>query len=396
MRSSNRTYLYPVDQLRAAAAILVVLYHSTQLISARQQLGTGFDPAHSWPYSSNPIKTIIFEGHTGVALFMVLSGFIFTVGTLGVDIAYWPFLRNRLLRIYPLYIAILLIATSTFTAAEFNLGDFTRMILPLGSFGGGSYGGAWGAMFWAVAVEVQFYLIFPLLLKLLNRVGPGALVRIIAVMVMLRALAWLLDPDIDMNILTYFTLAGRLDQFLLGMLAAVVFVRYRRLLTGWVLLVSIGGVIGALWMFNQLHGMASPGGWRVIWVDLEGALWACVIASYVSVLEMRKGWLARGVAAVGERSYSIYLLHFVIVSLVAYRWHLFVPVGGPVGGAFLTGLLVVLPITFLASMLSFAGVERPFLTLRGKYVRPAREEASAPVLASEVPPRDGQSGEPDR
>jgi peptidoglycan/LPS O-acetylase OafA/YrhL len=383
VRSSNRTYLYPVDQLRAGAAILVVLYHSTQLIS-RQRFAREGVPDSGWLYSHNPVKTIVFEGHTGVALFMVLSGFIFTVGTLGEDVAYLPFLRNRLLRIYPLYLLVLLVGASTLSGRGFTLGAFTTALLPLSSFGPVAYAGSWGAMFWAVAIEVQFYLIFPLLLKLLNRNGPMALIRIIALVAILRTFAWMQNPAINLNVLTYYSLAGRIDQFLLGMLAAVVFIRYRHVLTTWLLAASTIGVVAALWLFNQLHGYAHPGGWRVVWVDLEGALWACFIASYVSVFERRKGQLASAVAAVGERSYSVYLLHFVIVSWVAGRTHLFIAVGGTVTGSMLTGLVVVVPIAVAAGFVSFSAIERPFLSLRGRYVREAEPVEPAPVLASEL------------
>ncbi|NYT60616.1 hypothetical protein H0A65_17000 [Alcaligenaceae bacterium] len=44
------------------------------------------------------------RGHTGVALFMVMSGFIFTVIAYGKDLDYAGFLRNRFIRIYPLYL----------------------------------------------------------------------------------------------------------------------------------------------------------------------------------------------------------------------------------------------------------------------------------------------------
>jgi peptidoglycan/LPS O-acetylase OafA/YrhL len=231
---------------------------------------------------------------------------------------------------------------------------------------------------------VQFYLVFPLLLRLLNRYGPLSLVRIIAAAAMLRTFAWMLNPKLDLNQLTYFSLAGRIDQFLFGMLAAVAFVRYRKFLGAGLLAASGIGIVAALWMFNQLHGFAAPAGWRVVWVDLEGALWACFIASYVSVLEGRKGRIARSTAAVGERSYSIYLLHFVIVSWVASHTKIYIPIGGPVTGAMLTGLLIVVPIAIAASFVTFDAIEKPFLSLRVKYIAevPSVSSPTAPVSAN--------------
>lgn len=396
MRGTNRPYLYPVDHLRAGAALLVLIYHSTQLISLAMAPGTGLGSAESWLYSLNPMKTLILEGHTGVALFMVLSGFIFTVGMLGEDARYRPYLRNRVLRIYPLYLVLLLVGVST-AGSAFDLGIFVRAVLPLANFGPIAIGGAWGAMFWAVAIEVQFYLIFPFLLSFLNRRGPRALLQIIAAMVLLRGLAVLADPvGVDLNSLTYYSLVGRLDQFLLGMLAAWVFTRHRRALTVPTLVASAVAITALLWGFNQLHGYADPQWWRVVWVDLEGAAWALCIGSYVSVFERSAGRISRVLAKVGETSYSIYLLHFVVIGWIVANDSLWIRIGGPVTSAMATGLLVVAPATVAAAFLTYHAIEKPFLALRGTYrgrladvpqpFRPVHD-TEGPVPGHEVPVR---------
>ena len=367
MRGGNRAYLYPVDHLRAFAVIMVVLYHSVQIlrpVATGEAPGTGPD----WLYSRNPLHTFVFEGHSGVALFMVLSGFIFTVGTLGREISYLPFLRNRLLRIYPLYLLLLVVGTSALSR-DFDLGIFVRGLLPLANFGPIAAGGVWGMMFWAVAVEMQFYLVFPFLIKMLNRSGPRALLAIIAVMVALRVLAVLSNPaGIDVNGLTYYSLAGRLDQFLLGMLVAWVYT-YHRSRLGWpVLLVAAVLVPTMLWVFNQLHGYTEGGGWRAVWPDVEGVVWAAFIGAYVAMFERSRSRLSRILAGLGELTYSVYLLHFVVITAVVTHPGLLVHLGGGVATALLTGVLIVFPVVVAISLLTFRAVERPFLDLRGRYV----------------------------
>ena len=383
MRGGNRAYLYPVDHLRAFAVIMVVLYHSTQIlrpVATGEAPGTGPD----WLYSTNPLQTFVFEGHTGVALFMVLSGFIFTIGTLGRDVAYLPFLRNRLLRIYPLYLLLLLVGVSA-ASRDFDLVTFLRGLLPISNFGPIAVGGVWGMMFWAVAVEMQFYLVFPFLIRMLNRTGPRALVALIAVMVVIRTLAVASDPGLDVNGLTYYSLVGRLDQFLLGMLVAWVYTRHRDRL-GWpVLLVSAALVPTMLWVFNQLHGYTGGGAWRVIWTDVEGVVWAGFIGAYVALFERSRSRLSRLLAGLGELTYSVYLLHFVVITVVVNHPGFLVPLGGAVSSAFVTGLVVVLPVVVAISVLTFRAVERPFLDLRGRYV----SAATAPR-----PPDAGRDGTP--
>jgi len=80
MLSYNTEYYPRLDHLRFFAAMIVVIGHSLSL-----------------PFNI---------GHSGVTLFFVLSGFIFTLITNGGEkkIDYKKFIYNRILRIYPLFI----------------------------------------------------------------------------------------------------------------------------------------------------------------------------------------------------------------------------------------------------------------------------------------------------
>src|ERR1700690_207944 len=66
--SKNIKHVPGLSHLRAYAALLVLCYH------ARGAMGT---PAGS---ASNPFWRLIVQGHTGVSLFLVLSGFVFELG----------------------------------------------------------------------------------------------------------------------------------------------------------------------------------------------------------------------------------------------------------------------------------------------------------------------------
>jgi peptidoglycan/LPS O-acetylase OafA/YrhL len=79
LRSKNTPYLPGIDHLRAFASVLIVLYHGRHqfLVDelARREL-----PKAKWPVASRLFDALLYEGHTAVAMFMVLSGFIFTHG----------------------------------------------------------------------------------------------------------------------------------------------------------------------------------------------------------------------------------------------------------------------------------------------------------------------------
>lgn len=124
-----------------------------------------------------------------------------------------------------------------------------------------------------------------------------------------------------------------------------------------------------LWVFNQTHWFANPQGWRVLWVDVEGLVWAMFIGSYVAVFEHFRGRGTQLLARLGETSYSIYLLHVVIIGWVVAHPGMWVHVGGSVTSGFATGALVVLPLTIVVAIYTYHGIEKPFLSLRGTYRR---------------------------
>ena len=111
MQSSNIAYVPALDHIRAYAALLALFYHGLQLFWHQAAYGSLFDATH-WLATGNPLLALLVEGHTAVALFMVLSGFIFTWGAKGRNIVYRSFIRNRLLRTYPLFIALIVLGIS--------------------------------------------------------------------------------------------------------------------------------------------------------------------------------------------------------------------------------------------------------------------------------------------
>ena len=179
---------------------------------------------------------------------MVLSGFIFVYGTFGYPVRYGGFLLNHIPRIYPLYLLLVVLAACLHPERD-AVWALVRYVLPLANFGPHVLG-QMRAMGWAVAVEFQFYPVFPLLLTLLERHGPGLFWRMILLLVGLRSVLVLLGNDIQP--LAYWTIGGRMDQFLIGMLAGRWFalrpVSAGRM--GWQIMPCSVGIVLLLYGFN--------------------------------------------------------------------------------------------------------------------------------------------------
>jgi peptidoglycan/LPS O-acetylase OafA/YrhL len=372
-----------VDHLRAYAAILIVLYHGLQLISPRIM---GLNQTAVWTYSNDPLVTLVAEGHTAVTLFMVLSGFIFTVGTLGHGVSFPRFMGNRLLRIYPLFILLIILGVA-FTPGSFTSGGFFLTVLGLGNYPGGMTLGAISAMFWAVAIEMQFYLMFPLLNRILNKSGVVTLVRLLAAVIVVRGMVWVYAGNVPRSAQAslYYNLAGRIDDFLIGMIAAWFFVHHRAWFKGWwKVALSLGVVLATMWEFNRANGLQSNATWRLPWIDWEAGIWAMVILTYVATLRSNN-LVSRSIAKIGEMSFSIYLLHFTLLQEVM-RKHWFIGIEGLTGrqNAFLTSVLILLPIVLVGSWFTYNGVEKPFLNLRMRYLKPLDEPAAVEPAADEA------------
>jgi peptidoglycan/LPS O-acetylase OafA/YrhL len=107
MRSSTGAHFIALDHVRAFAAFLVLVWHF-----CHGPVGYPASPGYSIPYSYSPSFfpfSILDEGHTGVALFMVLSGYLFAKLLSGKSINYRAFIWNRVLRLLPLLAVVILI-----------------------------------------------------------------------------------------------------------------------------------------------------------------------------------------------------------------------------------------------------------------------------------------------
>jgi peptidoglycan/LPS O-acetylase OafA/YrhL len=362
LKSPNVPYLRGVDHLRAFAATLVVFFHGVHWL--RHVEGGATDV---WVYTKNPLLALAVEGETAVGLFMVLSGFIFSCGAVQHDVAYWPFIRNRVLRIYPLFVVVTLVATAAHPM-NYSFSAVLQTLFLQADNGGAFNGGNFTSMFWSVAVELQFYLIFPFLHREVERKGVKWVAAAILLFNILRGTAFMGGTS-TARAISYYHLVGRIDEFLLGMLVARTYLKHRtrNLPWGWFSLGALCLVVASAVVVNSLGGFQFSGAWTLQWPTLEGALWALVILVYVPFAERLQGPVSNAIARLGTWSFSIYLLHPFLI-LILPRYIPFDPEAGSPTAACVYVALVLLPATIPLSALSYYVVEQPFLSLRQRYL----------------------------
>jgi peptidoglycan/LPS O-acetylase OafA/YrhL len=169
-------HLSRLDHLRFLAAGVVAVYHYSH------------PNLPQWS-SSNPLVNLVREGHTGVALFIVMSGFPFGVITYGKEISYSQFIINRIIRIYPAYIFILHIG-AYFTRTGFGMQKILMCLVPFtNSYMPLLQNGQLGQLS-TISIELKYYLIFPFILRFARITGPIYCLTLIGLTTLMRAVVW--------------------------------------------------------------------------------------------------------------------------------------------------------------------------------------------------------------
>jgi peptidoglycan/LPS O-acetylase OafA/YrhL len=363
VESKNIARIARLDHLRFLAAALVVLYHYCGKILSVD--------AHS----RNILANILVEGSSGVDIFFVLSGFIFGLISYQKKIRYGDFLWSRVVRIYPLYLVAILLVLATH-AEKFLPLDSVLLLFPIFIVGYLVALPGFGQL-WTVGVEFQFYLIFPFLAAFLLRNGYRYLVALLLLVIGLRVFYYMELGNV--KTLAYGSLPGRLDQFLLGLGAAWLFLKRRASFSHPLHLVAavILGVADLNWLvaWDSLGAGAASPLWTV-WPTISGAIWAYLTLSYVSCRIPLPAFLDQSLAKLGALSFSIYIMHDFAVAWALKYARGFRLTGRPDLDVALQGVLLCLPLAAGIAWCTYHLIEKQFFIFRRRYVEPAEGGAT--------------------
>lgn len=362
-----------LDLLRAVAVCLVVYCHLVGIWLHQHDIHS-VTAAVFEGFAVDPLAVALNVGNLGVVIFFLVSGFIVT--HTGFAESPRQYAIKRLLRIYPMLTAAVLVSAALFTVGlqPLSTGDGTSVdpVSLLTNMSLANYLMTPRVVLvdvgWTLIIEVLFYTLLFVALPLLRRATSPAILGELAVVAAVMASAQLGGPS-------YALLAvdvGYLPALLLGQVVWAVRSRRIPLWAG----SALGVVAVSEYVWAGLPGMGRQP--TVYHYNLTLALgFAVFLAALLAESKLRPipliGYLA-------DRSYSLYLLHGLLA--VALMNVLYPVIGYP------SALVVGLAVTVSAAHASHRWVERPAMRL-ARRMTSTKRRAQARGSSSSVPTSSG-------
>ena len=345
--------LWWLESCRGIAASLVVLFHASGIMARDKYFGV------------EPLGGAFGFGYAGVDFFFVLSGFIILFvhfNDINRPSRAWIYLKKRMIRIYPLHwIVTIMFLVGMWLhppdwAPDVSLDKIVRSFLLLPQ-----EGYPLGVVAWTLIHEMAFYLVFFLLI-LQRKLGIAIFGIWWAGVLPAHLFGWA-----DVNYLSRFLFSFHNLEFMLGMVVAWVIIvrnikmRWRESLTVGIALFLLVAASSVLW------GKEGSG------ILLPGYAIASALIIYGLAVGEAEGFLPyppRMLVFLGKASYSIYLIHFLALS-VLIKVFMAVRVGMFIPYEIMYFLMVILAISIGCLLHVF--VEAPLLTyLRKSFVYRSR------------------------
>lgn len=351
--TSSGRFIPEMDGLRFVAITMVVLFHLNGYLVAKWPLHhPGLLPQSSW------LAETALVGFRGVELFFVISGFILALPFAAHHLAGAPApsLRNyylrRLTRLEPPYVVtvcvlFMLAVWAQGRVAADLLPHFAASLFYLHNLIYGHSSPVIGVA-WSLEIEVQFYLLVPLLTLLFtirNRKYRRALLIAIILTLIAGQSLFVRDARAALSILGY------LQFFLIGFLLADLFITdWKEIPTPhayWDLVTGIGWPLMIVLLQSE----------RLTQWFFPFTILLLYTAAFRGTLT-RRVFSNRCIITVGGMCYSIYLIHYEVISLVG-RLTVRLGDGFPYWAYLIVQFSLIAPSVLVICSLYFVLLEKP-------------------------------------
>jgi len=399
-----------LDGLRAVAILLVFFHHMQDHILVLN-------------LPTLLLRIYVGQGWMGVDLFFVLSGFLITgilLDTREASNYFSGFYARRILRIFPLYYVVLTVVilagmriNSPAVTATLPLPEDRWLYYCYLTNWLGLWKAHWGpnyanylAHFWSLAVEEQFYLVWPLIVWLVRPRSIPWIAGAVAALAALIRLAWVAHSGAQMAIA--FATVSRMDALFIGALCAFLFRDHERMLKirkwlPWIASVGVGSYLlafSAALLFPEraavlLFGPAPVvhrlddvtltltecGGYSMLALGF-GALVLLAAHTEAESTWMQKFLKSRWLAPIGLYSYGIYVFHVPINGAASIFLYPRIFRGSGANGDVVMEcayVVVLAAVTFMVSALSYEFFEKKILRFK-RYFEPKYAAASCDAM----------------
>ena len=359
--TTNQLYLPEIDGMRFLSLSLVTLFHIRGYFLEKTTLKFTDNPA-----GYTVLNRFFINFDRSVPLFFAISGFILCVPFAhhyinhGKKINLKQYYIRRVTRLEPPYFIVM---TCIFLA-QLALGIYTfptlfpHLLASLGYSHNLIYHETpWVTVVaWTLEVEIQYYIMAPLLFRLL--VFPKAVRRsLISFLIILFVMLQYYYPP------TFLSLYGSIQHFLIGILIADFYVSGVAidLFKKWFMAPLALGVLLFMFYMPRWDFTATP--------QLHLQIYAILLPFLIGLLyyiilrneAVKKVFSWKFVPVIGGMCYTTYLIHYTIISMLGkytVRVHLtnyFIP------NLLLQFVLLIIPILLVAAVF-FLYIERPFMS----------------------------------
>ena len=347
--TSSGKFIPEIDGFRFIAVLSVFIFHLAGTVATNSPSG------QISTILSGPLKQVTNTLDIGVPLFFVISGFIlglpFAEAALKQQkqVGLRKYLLRRLTRLEPPYVLCLLI--SLVIKVGSGRGFLVHLPHLLASmfyshnaiFG---YQSTITAVAWSLEIEVQFYLLVPVITSVFLITNAGMRRAILCILI---AAATAVSELVNASPRLRLSLLGFAPFFLIGLLLTDLYLSgYRSRSWRWDLLSFLGWPLLILlrWKAPALSAWIAP--WLIL----------ALYAAGTSGVLIRRLLVHPIVTTIGGMCYSIYLLHNQLIYGIALKTRAILP-SSSYALRLVTQFLVVFPAVLAVSAVYFVIIERP-------------------------------------
>ena len=362
--TTNQLYFPEIDGIRFLAIVLVVLFHThgyfidKSTINFIDNPGKSIDPArYYW------LNTLLFNGDRGVELFFVLSGFILCLPFAhhyinhGKKVQLKKYYLRRVTRLEPPYF----IAMTAIFLMHILINTHPVSVLLPHWFASLAYSHnviyhhapLLTVVAWSLEIEIQFYLLAPLLFSLLalNKITRRTILFTASVVLMLLQTLYIPPFNSIYGYAQYFFTGILLADFYVSNTAASFFNKK------WMVFPALACLIAIVYwpIKNQPWGTISFA--HLSFPYLLGLFYYIILKND----QVKRVFSYKFIPVIGGMCYSIYLLHYTIISFLGRFTIGFHLTGYYLPNLLLQIILLGIPVLLLSSVFYFY-IERPFMS----------------------------------